>query len=104
MNPSLLPLASTRDTIADYVSALFIVYFVLIFVRILLTWIPRMPYNRYLRAVVGFIEEVTDPYLNVFRRFIRPIGGGGFALDLSPMLAMLLLYIVGLIVVSAIRG
>lgn len=104
MNPTLIPLASTRDTIADYVSALFIVYFVLIFVRILLTWIPRMPYNRYVRGVVGFIEEVTDPYLNIFRRFIRPIGGGGFALDLSPMLAMLLLYVVGLIVVSAIRG
>ena len=104
MSGELLPIASTRDTIADYVSALFIVYFALIFIRILLTWIPRMPYNRYVRAVVGFIEEVTDPYLNIFRRFIRPIGGGGFALDLSPMLAMLLLYIVGLIVVSAIRG
>jgi uncharacterized protein YggT (Ycf19 family) len=34
-----------------------------------------MPYNRYLRAAVGFVEEVTDPYLNVFRRFIPPLGG-----------------------------
>ena len=32
------------------------------------------------------MEEVTDPYLNVFRRFIPPLGGGGFALDLSPIL------------------
>ena len=104
MNPTLIPLASTRDTIADYVSALFIVYFVLIFVRILLTWVPRMPYNPTLRAVVGFIEEVTDPYLNIFRRVIPPLGGGGFALDLSPILAMALLYVVGLIVVGAIRG
>jgi YggT family protein len=100
----IVPVADTRGTIADYVEALFIVYFVLIFVRILLTWIPRMPYNRYLRATVGFIEEVTDPYLNVFRRFIPPLGAGGFALDLSPMLAMALLYIVGLVVVGAIRG
>ena len=53
---------------------------------------------------MGFIEEVTDPYLNVFRRFIPPLGGGGFALDLSPMLAMAILYFVGLIVVGAIRG
>jgi YggT family protein len=99
-----IPLATTRGDVADYVEALFIVYFVLIFVRILLTWVPRMPYNRYLRATVGFIEEVTDPYLNIFRRFIPPLGGGGFALDLSPMLAMAALYIVGLIVVGAIRG
>jgi YggT family protein len=100
----MIPPALTRNDAADYVQALFIVYFVLIFVRILLTWVPRMPYNRYLRAAVGFIEEVTDPYLNVFRRFIPPLGGGGFALDLSPMLAMAILYFVGLIVVGAIRG
>jgi len=100
----MIPPAITRGDVADYVEALFIIYFVLIFVRILLTWIPRMPYNRYLRATVGFIEEVTDPYLNVFRRFIPPLGGGGFALDLSPMLAMAILYFVGLIVVGAIRG
>ena len=100
----ILPLAIGRNTIADYVEALFIVYFILIFIRILLTWVPRIPYNRTLRAVVRFIEEVTDPYLNIFRRVIPPIGGGGFALDLSPMLAMALLYFVGLIVVGAIRG
>jgi YggT family protein len=100
----ILPLAISRSNVADYVAALFIVYFILIFVRILLSWVPRMPYNRTLRAVVGFVEEVTDPYLNVFRRFIPPLGGGGFALDLSPMLAMILLYVVGELVVGAIRG
>ncbi len=98
------PGAIGRGTVADYVEAVFIVYFILIFIRILLSWVPRMPYNRTLRGVVGFIEEVTDPYLNVFRRFIPPLGGGGFALDLSPMLAMILLYFVGAIVVGAIRG
>jgi YggT family protein len=100
----IVPLAIDRGNVADYVAALFIVYFVLIFVRILLSWIPRMPYNRPLRSAVGFVEEVTDPYLNLFRRVIPPIGGGGFALDLSPMLAMILLYIVGQLVVGTIRG
>ncbi|MGH2924788.1 MAG: YggT family protein [Solirubrobacterales bacterium] len=100
----IVPLAIDRGNVADYVAALFIVYFILIFVRILLSWVPRMPYNRVLRSVVGFVEEVTDPYLNLFRRVIPPIGGGGFALDLSPMLAMILLYIVGQLVVGAIRG
>ncbi len=100
----IVPLAIGRDTVADYVEAVLIVYFILIFIRILLTWVPRIPYNRALRGAVQFVEEVTDPYLNLFRRVIPPIGRGGFALDLSPMLAMIVLYIVGLIVVGAIRG
>jgi YggT family protein len=101
---SLIPLASTRDTIADYVGAVFLVYLVVIIIRVLLTWIPRMPYNRALRAVVGFIEEVTDPYLNFFRRFLPPVGGGTFALDLSPIIAIILLVIAQQVVVGLIRG
>ena len=97
-------IADTRDVIADYVGALFLVYLILLIIRVLLTWIPRLPYNRALRATVGFIEEVTDPYLNVFRRFLPPIGGGGFALDLSPILAIILLIIVQRVVVGLIGG
>lgn len=100
----ILPVAASRDDIADYVSALFLVYLILIFVRVLLTWIPRLPYNRYLRAAVGFVEEVTDPYLNLFRRVIPPLGGRGFALDLSPILAIILLLIMQSVVVGLIRG
>jgi YggT family protein len=99
-----IPFADTRDTIADYVGAVFLVYLILIIIRVLLTWIPRMPYNRALRAVVGFIEEVTDPYLNVFRRFLPPVGGGGFAIDLSPILAIILLFIARSVIVGLIRG
>ena len=93
-----------RSDIADYVGALFLVYLILIFIRVLMSWIPRMPYNRYVRAAVGFVEEVTDPYLNVFRRFVPPLGGGGFALDLSPILAIILLLIAQSVVVGLIRG
>jgi YggT family protein len=99
-----IPLAATRDVIADYVGALFLVYLILIIIRVLLTWIPRLPYNRTLRAVIGFIEEVTDPYLNLFRRFLPPIGGGGFALDLSPILGIILLIIVQRVIVGLIGG
>jgi YggT family protein len=96
--------ADTRGVIADYVGALFLVYLVLIIIRVLLTWVPRLPYNRPLRASVGFIEEVTDPYLNLFRRFLPPIGGGGFALDLSPILGIILLIILQRVVVGLIAG
>jgi YggT family protein len=100
----MIPLALTRDNVADYVAALFLVYLILIFIRVLLSWVPRMPYNRYLRAAIDFVEEVTNPYLNVFRRFLPPVGGGGFAIDLSPILAIVVLLIVQALVVGLIRG
>lgn len=94
--------ALTRNDIADYVEALFLVYLILIFARILLSWIPRLPYNRYLRAVVDFIHQVTDPYLNLFRRVLPPVGGRGFALDLSPIIAVVVLLIAQTVVVNLI--
>lgn len=97
-------LADTRNTIADYVGALLLVYMILVIIRVLLSWVPRMPYNPTLRAAVGFVEEVTDPYLNLFRRFLPPLGGGGFALDLSPILGIILLIILRQVVVGLIAG
>jgi YggT family protein len=57
-----------------------------------------------LSAVVDFVHQVTDPYLNLFRRFLPPIGGGRMALDISPILATIVLLIVSGIVVGLIRG
>ena len=91
-----------RSEIADYVAALFLVYLVLIFIRVLLSWVPRMPYNPYLRGAVRFVEETTDPYLNLFRRFIPPLGGRGMALDLSPIIAIFVLLILQGVIVGAI--
>jgi YggT family protein len=100
----MISFALTRFDVADYVSALFLVYIILIFLNILSSWVPRMPYNRALRATLDFIKETTDPYLNFFRRFLPPIGSGGFALDLSPVLGVILLFVVRAIVVGLIEG
>ncbi len=100
----MLPLAITRDDVAEYVGALFLVYIILILIRVLMSWIPRMPYNPTLRAVLDFITETTDPYLNLFRRIIPPIGGGGFGLDLSPMIGIIVLVILRGVVVALIAG
>jgi YggT family protein len=96
-------LAITRGDVADYVNTLTLVYLVLIFIRILMSWIPRMPYNRYLSAVLKFVTDVTDPYLNLFRRILPPVRMGGAGLDLSPIVATFVLIIVSSLVVSAIR-
>jgi YggT family protein len=99
-----IPLALTRGDLADYVGALFLVYTILIFIRIVASFVPRMPYNAYLRAVLDFAHETTDPYLNFFRRFLPPIGGGGLAIDLSPMIGLILLFVAQALVVGLIRG
>lgn len=99
-----MPLALSRYDVADYVGALFVVYVILVLLNVLISWIPRMPYSPALRAVLDFVKETTDPYLNFFRRFLPPIGGGGFALDLSPMIGVFVLFIFEAIVVGLIRG
>jgi YggT family protein len=96
--------AITRGDVADYVGVLVVVYTILIFITILLSWIPRIPYNVWSDRVLKWLREVTDPYLNLFRRFIPPVRLGPGALDLSPIVAVVVLQIVGSIVVGLIRG
>ena len=72
--------------------------------KILMSWIPRIPRSATLRPLLDFIKDTTDPYLNVFRRLLRPIGGpGGLAIDISPILAIFVLIIAQWIIVGAIR-
>lgn len=96
--------AVSRGDVASYVSALFTVYIVLIFIRILVSWIPRLPQNTVLLAVVKFSQQTTDPYLNVFRRILPPVGGSGLALDLSPMIGLILLLIAQSVITGLIAG
>lgn len=93
--------AISRLDVAEYVDTLIWIYIILILVSILLTWVPRIPDQPVLRAVVQFIRDVTEPYLSIFRRFIPPIGGG---LDISPIVAVFTLSLVGRIVVNLIAG
>lgn len=91
-----------RISVAGYVNALFIVYFIMILINILLSFVPRVPYYPWLRAVLDFVTESTNPYLNFFRRFTRPVGVGDMAFDIAPMLAIIVLIVAQGIVVGAI--
>ena len=99
-----LPLAIGRADIADYVDTLVLVYLVLIFIRIILSWFRSIPYHPVLSAFLTFVHDVTDPYLNLVRRFIPMARVGPAALDLSPIVATFVLLIVGGIVGDLIRG
>ena len=96
--------AVTRDDVGGYVLTLTYVYFALILVRIIMSWLPRMPYNRILDMVLSFVRDVTDPYLNLFRRFMPPVRMGAGALDLSPVVATIVLLLVGQLVAGLIAG
>jgi YggT family protein len=97
-------LATTRGDIADFLSAVILVYTILIFIYILSNLLfafgGRVPYNRWSDVVLTFLRDVCDPYLRIFRRFIPQFG----AFDFSPIVAILVLQIVGGIVVNLIRG
>lgn len=56
------------------------IYTIFLLVRIVGSWFPRFAEHKIMR----FVAFYTDPYLNIFRRLIPPIGG---RLDLSPLLA-----------------
>jgi YggT family protein len=96
--------AITRNDVADYVSTLINVYVLLIIAYIITTLIfsfgGRIPYNRWSNAILSFLRDVSEPYLRIFRRFIPPIG----PLDISPIVAILVLQVVGRIVVNLIDG
>ncbi len=96
--------AITRSEFAGYLSTLFYIYSILILVKILLSWVPRLPDNEILRGAVRFVDDVTEPYLAIFRRLIPPIGAGGMGIDLSPIAALIVLQIVGTIIVRAVGG
>ena len=94
----------SRADIASYLDTLITVYVVLIFVRIVMSWFTSIPYNPTLNAVLKFVSDVTDPYLNLFRHFLPPVRLGPGALDLSPMVATFVLLIVGRLVTGLIAG
>ena len=97
-------LATFRQDLGNYVQAVFYVYTLLIIAYILSSLFfafgGRVPYARWSSAVLGFLRDVCEPYLAIFRRFIPPIG----PLDLSPIVGILLLNIVGSILANLIAG
>ena len=100
----MLTTAVTRFEIGSYVGDLFSVYIALLLIyliaNLVLSFGARPAYSRTLDAVLGFLRDVSEPFLRLFRRFIPSMGG----IDLSPILALIVLYVVRAIVVNLISG
>jgi len=95
-------LATARVELANYLSALIYVYTLLILLHIVVQWLfafgLRPPYSRASSAALGFLRDICEPFLRIFRRLIPSFG----AIDLSPIVAILVLGIVNRVVVEGI--
>lgn len=69
--------------VIEIINMAFQVYTLMIFGRIIASWFPQL----YEYKLMQFVAYYTDPYLNLFRRFIPPLG----MIDLSPIVAFLCL-------------
>ena len=86
-------LADAESLVTQFVSVFVGVYLLLIFAYVLLSWV-RLPYSPTTERVKRFLYETCDPYLRLFRRFVPSIG----PLDISPIVAMIALVILGRVV------
>ena len=80
--------ADAIDQVRNFLGVFVLVYTLLIFAYIITSWI-RLPYSLWLNRIQRFLYDVCEPYLRLFRRILPPLG----PLDLSPMVAVLVLWI-----------
>jgi YggT family protein len=97
-------IASARTSVADFLSTLIYVYTLLIILYIVIQLLfsvgIRPPYSRWTDVVMNFLRDVCEPYIRIFRRVLPPTG----AFDLSPLLAILTLWVINEVVVLRIIG
>jgi YggT family protein len=96
--PSLL-LLDVVSKIESFVDVFIGVYVLLILAYIILSWV-RLPYSVWLNRIQRFLYDVVDPYLRLFRRIVPPLG----PLDLSPMVAVIVLVVVRKILDSILNS
>jgi uncharacterized protein YggT (Ycf19 family) len=95
LQAGLVPLGDAVSAIQNFVHVFILVYVLLIFVYIITSWF-QMSYRPWLYRIRQFLADVCEPYLRLYRRFLPPLG----PLDLSPMVAILVLVILDQVLVS----
>ncbi len=84
-----LPVGDTVARVNEFIYVFAMVYTLVILAYILTSWL-RLPYSTTLNRIQRFLYDVSEPYLRLFRRVLPSMGG----LDLSPMVAVFVLWIV----------
>jgi YggT family protein len=94
---STMPVGDAVSSVTTFIWAFTLVYTLTIFAYILTSWL-RLPYSPALNRIQRFLYDVCEPYLRLFRRILPSFGG----LDLSPMVALIVLWIVSGFVIRLI--
>jgi YggT family protein len=84
------------DLLIYFIDVFFTLLSLAILARVLLSWVRVSPYH----PAVDFLYRITEPILAPLRRIIPPLG----MVDISPVIALILLQIIQQILVAIIRG
>lgn len=88
-------MAFAQSALMDVVCVVLTVYTIILFIRVLVSWAFlfgfRPPYSGPLRTVLDLLDDVTEPVLRPLRALIPPIRAGGVGLDLSIIIAFVIL-------------
>lgn len=90
-------IADAATTAANFVAVFVYVYSALIFAYVIVSWI-QIPYA--LNWLQRFLYDVCEPYIRIFRRLLPPVG----PLDLSPVIAIVVLYLLRLLINRVVIG
>ncbi len=94
MTTGSLVLADAITRVQNFIFIFVWIYVIVIFAYVLVGWV-RLPYSPWLNRIQRFLYDVCEPYLRLFRRIIPPAG----PLDLSPLVAVIVLWLFEAVVV-----
>jgi len=88
-------MTAAENALLNILCVVLTVYTILLFVRVIISWATmfgfRPPYSGPLRTLLDLLEDVTEPVLRPLRALIPPIRAGGVGLDLSIIIAFVIL-------------
>jgi len=89
-------LTNFLSAVAEIIDIVLTLYMYVIIARALISWVNPDPYN----AIVQFLYRITEPVLNPLRRLVPPYRLG---IDLSPMIAILIIIFLKRFLVATLR-
>jgi YggT family protein len=88
-------MTAQNDFFSELLCIVVTVYWILLFIRVLLSWATmfgfRPPLSGPVRAIIDLLEDVTEPVLRPLRNMIPPVRAGGMGLDISILVAFVIL-------------